>query len=145
VHFQVLGPEALLVEQDHLVFALEPQEVCRWGVSVHALTEPDPPVFQQPAGDAWYAQEQTLGTFLEMVLLAHFCWGAAPVRGQRDEPPSTSALAEAGWAQVTNHDGLILHQLDGAAITCLEGLGCTGGARDANSFRQHLEPLGFER
>ena len=62
---ELLLPEDLYVEQEHLIFMHENQGVVDWGIRLQDLSQDDPLVWQRNNDDqAWYAEDHQLSSFL---------------------------------------------------------------------------------
>ncbi len=71
-HHLVLPPKRLRVEEQHLVFMEENQDVVTWGVPLTSLGSDDPVVWQRnnTPPTAWYSEDQRFCSFL----LSMFEW-----------------------------------------------------------------------
>ncbi|MFZ6640238.1 hypothetical protein ACO0LL_10885 [Undibacterium sp. TC4M20W] len=77
---ELLQPEDLYAEQEHLIFMHENQGVVDWGIRLQDLAQDDPIVWQRNNDDeAWYAEDHHLSSFLMA------CWYWAEFGEDRPE------------------------------------------------------------
>ncbi|MFZ6679148.1 hypothetical protein [Undibacterium sp. Tian12W] len=77
---ELLQPEDLYAEQEHLIFMHENQGVVDWGICLQDLAQDDPIVWQRNNDDgAWYAEDHHLSSFLMA------CWYWAEFGEDRPE------------------------------------------------------------
>lgn len=114
--FQHFAPvEELFVEDDKLVFLEENQGVCVWGIAQNETDSDQAVVYQCPyPDDKWYAEDDTLTTFLEGVLYYQFAQGGYECVGAlytgMDDAKIALVLKDAQhWEQVVGQSGLIIY------------------------------------
>ncbi len=65
VYNQLLLPEDLYLDQEHLIFMHENQGVVDWGIRLQDAAQADPLVWQRNNDDgAWHAEDHHLSSFL---------------------------------------------------------------------------------
>ncbi len=64
-HNELLGPDQLYIEDNHLLFMHENQRVVDWGIRIADLDQPDPTPFQRNNDEnVWYDEPYSLSQFL---------------------------------------------------------------------------------
>ncbi|MBC9910016.1 hypothetical protein [Chitinophaga varians] len=110
--FQHFTPvEELFMEDDKLVFLEENQGVCVWGIARNEINNDQATVYQCPyPDDKWYAEDDTLTTFLEGVLYYQFAqggyeWVGALYTGMDDQEIAGVLEDAEHWEKVVDQPG----------------------------------------
>ncbi len=107
---QILPPDALWCDGNHLFFAKENQEVCSWSVDLKDLQ-----VYQNVEG-SWYPEEISLEDFLLLLMYYNFAENGYEYSETKEYSGSVEDMKlGASWEQVVHHNGLVIY----AKCNCL--------------------------
>jgi hypothetical protein len=102
VQEQVLGPHELRVASGTLLFCVENQGVCLWGIPLDRINEDDPPVVRaaNEAVLAWEPDHDRLSDFLVTLVYWQCVNGALGNTGIADAPEGVVQKVPALWPEI---------------------------------------------
>jgi hypothetical protein len=139
----LVAPEDLQIGEGRLLFLVENQAVCAWGIEPSG-DDPEVEQGEESEPHAWEKIGQSASSFLEMLIYMQMAWGGSKHIAYHFEPATVLDRIRTSLELVVDNQGALIFRRGEILLSHLEGNGfLMGAARTEAGLAILVEEFGF--